>query len=171
MCHYKKIPIQKCVGIFLSTIQSFSYLCCAIIFNSISHTMLSILIPTYNFDCTELVKELQRQITVNNIEAEVVVMDDASPRHETRSANSIINELPSCRFIQLEKNVGIAKIRNLLADEAKYDKLLFLDSDVFPVNDNFVTSYLEASSQSDVVCGGLMFRSTPPSPQCTLRYK
>lgn len=133
--------------------------------------MLSILIPTYNFDCTALATELQQQITASNIEAEIIVMDDASPQHETRKTNSIINKLPNGRLIQLENNVGIAKIRNLLADEAKYNKLLFLDSDVFPVNKNFVTSYIEASSYSDVVCGGLMFRSTPPSPQCTLRYK
>ena len=30
--------------------------------------MLSILIPTYNFDCTALATELQQQITASNIE-------------------------------------------------------------------------------------------------------
>ncbi len=133
--------------------------------------MLSVLIPTYNYDCTGLATELQRQISACGIVAEVVVMDDASPDLEKRNSNRVINDLPNCRFVQLENNVGIARIRNLLADEAQYDKMLFLDSDVYPVHDNFIKAYLDASLNSDVVCGGLMFRETPPSPECTLRYK
>lgn len=133
--------------------------------------MLSILIPTYNFDCTPLAVELQKQITAHNIEAEVIVMDDASPDDALRNTNKAIDSLPHCRFIQLPSNVGIARIRNLLADEARYDYMLFLDADVFPVNNNFITQYLTARNDADVVCGGLLFRDTPPSPQCTLRYK
>ena len=133
--------------------------------------MLSILIPTYNFDCTPLARELQRLITASGITAEVIVMDDASPCLSLRNANLAINDLPQCRLVQLPHNVGIARIRNLLADEAQYDYLLFLDSDVYPVYDDFITRYLDARHQADVVCGGLMFRDTPPSPQCTLRYK
>lgn len=133
--------------------------------------MLSILIPTYNFDCTPLARELQRLITASGITAEVIVMDDASPCLSLRNANLAINDLPQCRLIQLPHNVGIARIRNLLADEAQYDYMLFLDSDVYPVYDDFITRYLDARNMADVVCGGLMFRDTPPSPQCTLRYK
>lgn len=133
--------------------------------------MLSILIPTYNFDCSSLARELQRQITASGITAEVIVMDDASPCDELRKANLPINDLPQCRLIQLQQNVGIARIRNLLADEAQYDYMLFLDSDVFPVYNDFITRYYNARHKADVVCGGLMFRATPPSPQCTLRYK
>ena len=133
--------------------------------------MLSILIPTYNFDCSPLARELQRQITASGITAEVIVMDDASPCDLSRKANATINDLPQCRLIQLQHNVGIARIRNLLADEARYDYMLFLDSDVYPVYDDFITRYINARHLADVVCGGLMFRATPPSPQCTLRYK
>lgn len=133
--------------------------------------MLSILIPTYNFNCTALATELQRQITAHNLTAEIIVMDDASPCEELRLSNRPIDDLPDGRLILLDKNVGIARIRNILADEARYEKLLFLDSDVYPVYDDFLVRYLDASAQSDVVCGGLLFRSTPPSPHCTLRYK
>lgn len=133
--------------------------------------MLSILIPTYNFDCSALAKELQQQITSSGITAEVIVMDDASPNEQLRNANTCINELPQCRLIQLSHNVGIACIRNLLADQAQYEYLLFLDADVYPVYDDFISRYLNARNKADVVCGGLMFRTTPPSPQCTLRYK
>ena len=40
--------------------------------------MLSILIPTYNYDCYDLVKELHRQATELNIEFEIIVADDCS---------------------------------------------------------------------------------------------
>ena len=133
--------------------------------------MLSILIPTYNYDCTPLASELQRQITTLGIIAEVIVMDDASPDRDTRNALSAINNLPQCRLVQLPENVGIARIRNLLAREAQYPYMLFLDSDVYPSSPHFVRNYIEARDSADVVCGGLLFRDTPPSPQCTLRYK
>ncbi len=133
--------------------------------------MLSILIPTYNFDCKALATELSRQITAMNICAEVIVMDDASPRKEFRLVNKTIDAIPHCRFIQLTENIGIARIRNRLADEARYDKLLFLDADVYPANTDFLHQYLAAGDDADVVCGGLLFRPEPPRPECTLRYK
>lgn len=132
--------------------------------------MLSILIPTYNFDCTPLAAELQRQITACGITAEVIVMDDASPDATILQALRRINDLPQCRLVELPHNVGIARIRNLLADEAAYNYMLFLDSDVYPVHDNFIDNYIIARNDAHVVCGGLLFRPTPPSPQYTLRY-
>ena len=151
--------------IFRTTRHTITGLCA-----TFDNVMLSILIPTYNFDCTPLAAELQRQIAACGITAEVIVMDDASPDVNVRNALKAINDLPHCRLVELPHNVGIARIRNLLADEAAYDFMLFLDSDVFPVTDNFVSDYIEARHSADVVCGGLLFRPTPPSPQCTLRY-
>lgn len=133
--------------------------------------MLSILIPTYNYDCTALAGELQRQIEASGIVAEVIVMDDASPDDAVRRANKAIDNLSHCRLIELPENVGIARIRNLLADAARYDYMLFLDSDIFPVYDDFVQRYVDACSRADVLCGGLMFRDRPPRPECVLRYK
>ena len=43
--------------------------------------MLSILIPTYNYDCSRLVSDLQRQAERMGIGYEVIVADDASPSH------------------------------------------------------------------------------------------
>ena len=40
--------------------------------------MLSILIPTYNFDCSKLVEELYTQCTKANITFEIVVGNDGS---------------------------------------------------------------------------------------------
>ena len=133
--------------------------------------MLSILIPTYNYDCSPLVIELQRQIEQLGITAEVIVMDDASPDDTIRTSLSAIDSMPCCRLVQLTQNVGIARIRNLLAREAQYPYMLFLDSDVYPCTPHFIARYIDARMTADVICGGLLFRDTPPSPQCTLRYK
>lgn len=149
---------QDRAGCFL---PGFPYIC----------IMLSILIPTYNFNCTALVTELRRQADVCNAQIEIIVMDDASPDMEIRSTNKTIDKMPGCRLIQLPENIGIARIRNRLADESIYEHLLFLDADVFPVHDNFIASYLAHRNAADVVCGGLCFRPEPPSPECTLRYK
>lgn len=133
--------------------------------------MLSVLIPTYNYDCTTLVSELQRQIDASGIVAEVIVMDDASPDVSVCQANKSIDNLSHCRLIELPTNVGIARIRNLLADAARYDYMLFLDSDIFPVYDDFLQRYVEACTRADVLCGGLMFRAESPRRECVLRYK
>jgi len=41
-------------------------------------------------------------------------------------------------YIQLDNNIGRAKIRNLFLKYAKYDYLLFLDCDTFIISDDFV---------------------------------
>lgn len=133
--------------------------------------MLSILIPTYNFDCTALVAELQRQIDDSGITAEVIVMDDASTDVGVCSSNRRIDNMRDCRLIELPHNVGIARIRNMLADVARYDSFLFLDADVYLVDGDFLQRYISAGDSADVLCGGLKFRAAPHSPQCTLRHK
>ena len=80
-------------------------------------SMLSILIPTYNYDCMQLVDDLQAQALQAGIEHEIIVADDASPDTIYKVANRAINDNPYCRLIELETNVGRARIRNLLAQE------------------------------------------------------
>ena len=86
--------------------------------------MLSILIPTYNYDCTKLVADLQQQAEQIGINYEIIVADDASPLQEYRERVQEINKWPHCRLIELEKNIGRARIRNRLADEARHEWLL-----------------------------------------------
>ena len=98
--------------------------------------MLSILIPTYNYDCYDLVKELHRQALECNIEFEIIVADDCSTTKLSKL--QLIIELSNCHLIKPQQNLGRAKIRNFLADQSQYNHLLFLDSDSFPANDNFL---------------------------------
>ena len=133
--------------------------------------MLSILIPTYNYDCTALVRELQRQITDNRLVAEVIVMDDASPDEVLRKSNAVIDTLPDCRLVLAAENLGRARTCNRLVRLAKYEYALILDSDVFPKHDDFLLRYIEARNNADAVNGGQIMRENPPAPDCRLRYK
>ena len=104
--------------------------------------MLSILIPTYNYDCTRLVSDLHQQAALSGIDYEIIVADDASPTYIYKEKNREINALPHCRLIELEENVGRARIRNLLADEAQYEWLLFMDADAEVIGPHYISNYL-----------------------------
>lgn len=131
--------------------------------------MLSILIPTYNYDCTQLVRDLHGQAELLGVDYEIIVMDDASPQPDCKLRNRVINELPHCRYVELESNLGRARIRNRLADEARFDWLLFMDSDAEVVSNSFIADYLK-HTDADVVCGGLCHADTLTSPEVSLRY-
>lgn len=133
--------------------------------------MLSILIPTYNYDCTHLVSDLHQQADLLGIDYEIIVADDASPISLYKEKNREINALPHCRLIELEENVGRAGIRNLLADAARYEWLLFMDSDAEVIDSRFITNYMvHCTAGVDVICGGLCHADTLPSPAVSLRY-
>lgn len=131
--------------------------------------MLSILIPAYNYDCTQLVRDLHQQAEQLGIDYEIIVADDASPIVEYREKNREINALPHCRLVEQEKNLGRARIRNRLAGEARFEWLLFMDADAEVISDSFISDYLK-HVDVDVVCGGLCHAETLPASEVSLRY-
>ncbi|MFA6872288.1 MAG: glycosyltransferase family 2 protein [Bacteroidaceae bacterium] len=131
--------------------------------------MLSILIPTYNYNCTQLVKDLQQQAEALAIVYEIIVVDDASLPAFV-GENEKINTWQHCSFSALPQNMGRAKIRNILASRAHYDYLLFMDCDGKVVRRHFLANYLRAAAQADVVVGGLCCLDTLPAPEKSLRY-
>lgn len=131
--------------------------------------MLSILIPTYNYDCYRLVAGLQQQAAALDTAYEVIVADDAS-REALKTGNRRIGRLPGCRYIELENNIGRACIRNFLAEQARGKYLLFIDSDAGIRDDGFLRNYLQASGEGKVVCGGLLHPLSMPSAGVSLRY-
>ena len=133
--------------------------------------MLSILIPTYNYNVFKLASELQFQAEREHIEFEIVVIDDASTNQAIISKNQNIALLDNCRYILLKENVGRSKIRNLLAAKAKYSWLLFLDADTLPVDNNFICDYLQyLNSEEKVVNGGVEYQNKKPSNNLLLRW-
>ena len=116
---------------------------------------LSILIPTYNDCCVDLVKALACQAAnIPKLHYEIIVVDDGSTRPETKLQATEINALDNCRFISRNINVGRAKIRNILTVMARHHWLLFLDSDMKITRDDFILQYLQADRHAMVIYGG-----------------
>lgn len=131
--------------------------------------MLSLLIPTYNYNCVKLVTDLHTQAEKLNIEYEILVADDHSEEN-ILIQNREIGKLTNCRYLELPRNVGRAAIRNYLADQAKYDFLLFMDSDAIVTDADFLKRYMACIPDCEVVCGGIIHPNTLPSTAVSLRY-
>ena len=132
--------------------------------------MLSILIPTYNYNVVPLVLELQKQCLECKITFEILVFDDCSKLFTIE--NQKINSLKNCRFEVLEKNIGRSAIRNLLVKKAEFDNLLFLDADTIPIHNHFIKSYIvQINEVEKVVYGGIQYQKGKPNKSQVLRWK
>ncbi len=117
-------------------------------------SQLSILIPTYNDVCVDLVGSLCQQAgLIPRLSYEILVADDGSTMAESVKANEVINTYAHCKYLKREKNEGRSAIRNFLAQQAQYSLLLFIDSHMSVVNDDFLATYLSSRSHS-LVYGG-----------------
>jgi len=132
--------------------------------------MLSVLIPVYNRDVTDLVNELHRQCLAQNVEFEILALDDCSPDILIQETNSEIR-LEHFQFIKVEENVGNAEARNILARTAKFNWLLFLDADMIPVQESYIREYLHEIrlADFDIMSGGILYEKEVP-PEFRLKW-
>ena len=135
---------------------------------------LSILMPCYNNECYELVAGLHAQAesiisSGRALRYEIVVADDGSTDRAVIAENAKINSLPRCRYAVRGFNSGRAAIRNFLAREARYSRLLFIDSDMSPGGDDYIANYLRLDG-ADVAYGGYVVGPEPAGPGRNLRY-
>ena len=118
--------------------------------------MISICIPIYNFNVTELVKTLSAQLKDLNCPSEIILIDDCSDISFKKANENICSKE---NYIQLDKNIGRAAIRNRFLEYAKYEYLLFLDCDMVVHSNNFLDKYFNAINECNnkVICGGLIY--------------
>jgi glycosyltransferase involved in cell wall biosynthesis len=131
--------------------------------------MLSILIPTYNYDITGLVSDLHQQAVSLQTDFEIIVMEDASQLYLKENAS--IQNLSNCFYQLLPQNIGRSAIRNKLADTAKYKHLLFIDGDAQVYRKDFISRYLVFCDDNQVVIGGTAYDENVTDPQFSLRLK
>ena len=132
---------------------------------------LSILIPVYDWDCSQLIKDLDSQGLELGIPYEIIVADDCSTDKAVLAVNrKNTGSLENCRFFALDQNLGRAAIRNFLADHSKYDKLLFMDCDAAVRDSQFLKRYVEAADEAQVVCGGAIHSDEIPQKGVELRW-
>ena len=130
---------------------------------------ISVLIPTYNQPCLELVSQLQTQLEQAAVAYEIIVADDGSTDERTVETNFGIATLVHCQYIVRKENAGRAAIRNFLAQEAQYELLLFIDSDMSLVDDQYIRRYLAADCDS-VLDGGVRIVGDEDEWRGNLRY-
>ena len=132
---------------------------------------LSVLIPNYNYVCLPLVRRLQSLLESAAIPYEIIVADDGSTDLQTIKANRPIATLTNCQYLIRPKNVGRAVIRNILAQTAKYTFLLYIDSDLTIINDQFIRRYVDCLNESTtMIDGGVSIGGNPEALKGNLRY-
>ena len=132
--------------------------------------MLSILIPIYNFAVKELIVELSTQATHLKQPFEILCIDDKSDDYFL-NINKDIETIKGVVYQRLNKNIGRSKIRNLLAEKAQFNCLLFLDCDVKPYKKDFLKHYLDLSEKHKVIVGGVAYQDFDEQKSKFLRWK
>lgn len=126
--------------------------------------MLSILIPTFNDDCCQLVKSLVEQtLRISLAEWEIIIADDGSTDKSVITRNETLKNLKGCRYFRRNKNVGRAAIRNFLVTQARGEHLLFIDADMTLVDSHYLKKYLDVQGMAPVVYGGYRVGDGSPS--------
>ena len=129
---------------------------------------LSILIPSYNWDCTELVNDLLAQLPED---AEIIVGNDKSTSEVATKAFQRIAALKQCRVYEPAENIGRSRIRNRLFELSSGKWILFIDCDTKVDSADYIKNYMDATIQhpADVYYGGM--KNTPECPEgCELRW-
>lgn len=121
----------------------------------------SILIPVFNTHISDLVEKLYLQATVINQPFEILLLDDCSEL-SISYINLKIKYLNNVTYTVLPENIGRAKIRNSLFQEAKFENCIVLDCDVDIPTNNFIKNYLDALTNNNVVVGGHQYSTLPP---------
>lgn len=128
--------------------------------------MVSVLIPVFGEDVSPQLAVLAQEIKRLDYPVEVCVVDDASGKAIPPNFNGISQS----RWEELPKNLGRSSIRNYLANQARYDILIFTDADCIPVSANFIERYRKAFQANQVVVGGQVFGARPVSTETYLRW-
>jgi glycosyltransferase involved in cell wall biosynthesis len=111
--------------------------------------MVSIVIPTYNAE--RFMPALLDSVFRNKIDnMEVIIVDDCSKDDTVKIAKKY-----PVRLIELKKNGGPARARNIGAEAAKGDIIFFLDSDVIVLDGSIqeVKDYFEKNPDAKCVIG------------------
>lgn len=131
---------------------------------------LSVLTPFYRYDASALL----RRLSPAPRDVEFVLVDDGSA--DIRLLSNVIAAAQdlgvAARVIVWPRNRGRAAARNRLIQEARGRHVLFLDADMLPDDDRFLTRWLAVvNGQNPMVAfGGLSLRHATPTPGTALHH-
>lgn len=134
-------------------------------------TSLSVVIPTHDFDCSELALSLSEQCKACEGVGtyEVIVVDDHSKIHTEELER--LDRLPHVRVLQLEGGSGRAMARNAGISEAKGEWILLADADAKVASPSFIQKYVDSiKTGSEVINGGIRTLPESAKDDNRLRY-
>jgi GT2 family glycosyltransferase len=124
---------------------------------------LSVIIPAYSprAEFADLLVAVSQQIVVGTFE--VIVVNDGSPPDESSFIDRCVKEANQridqnlVKLIQLGKNSGPARARNVGVSKSKGENLFFLDSDCQILSPNLLRDVLNILNQrSGMIVGGVV---------------
>ncbi len=132
---------------------------------------ISVLIPVFNYSLQPLVSQLLEQAKKTSIPVEIICFDDASSNKKIQENNRVFcAKNPSVKYQEMLQNKGRAVVRNLLADAAQYEYILFIDVDSLLPSSHFLENYIQAIQTNTVVAGGTCYGNNY-APSEILRYR
>ena len=124
--------------------------------------MISVLVPVYNFDIREAVIQLQSQLVKEDVGFELLLLDDGS-EEKYKLLNRELSSLKGVYYHEEPINLGRSRIRNKLANIAKYDNLIFIDCDSHIPNADYIKNYLNHVNDSPIIYGGRIYEQAEPT--------
>ena len=132
--------------------------------------MISVLIPVYNYNIVTLVTHVHTQLQLCNVPFEIICLDDASTSAVIHKNDSISN-LEFTSYLKSNENLGRTNSRQYLSEKANYEWLLFLDADVMPKTELFISNYINyIDSAYEAVYGGFAYHEKTPDSKHMLRW-
>lgn len=132
---------------------------------------LSIVIPSWRHDASELIDALAR--CAASPLAEIIVYDDGACDNELLAQMHVTagSARAAVRVVSSPTNRGRAAARNAAARHARAAWILLLDADMSPDTMNFIDAYLQAEEQlldPSIVVGGHSLRFAPDDKDISL---
>ena len=132
--------------------------------------MISVLIPLYQEDIASLLSSLLVATERLTEPAEIIISDVSES-----SRKGYLEEFLAHKDVFYHYHNEIksrAENRNYLADQAKFDHLVFLDCDAILPDLDFLVKYAEILHKKSVICGGTAYQKEKPDDKNhILRWK
>jgi glycosyltransferase involved in cell wall biosynthesis len=132
---------------------------------------ISICVPSYRHDCSDLIDALARckQAAL----AEIIIYDDGGRNHDTLAKMQQVAGAAhaAVRIASHPRNRGRSAARNGAIAHARSEWILLLDADMSPDTGDFISNYLDVTERLDdpaVVVGGYSLRFAPTSNKFAL---
>ncbi|MBK74267.1 MAG: family 2 glycosyl transferase [Henriciella sp.] len=138
---------------------------------TVGASIITVCVPAYHDDAALLIDSLRTMQDADQID--LLILDDGSDdKALTARLKSQLEEAPfAARLITAHKNRGRSDARNRLAELADCDWLLFLDADMQPDDERFLSRYLEAMKKPlgpALIAGGFSLKQVKSTRETAL---